>query len=108
MLGGGVSARLMQNLRGKRLHLRCLAESDRGAELQRGLQRAKHLTDSAVTELMTEVEPCARAVTDEGPPGELHGKQFARSLEDPRTIARRVEYAAFGLSPRITPLTCSG
>lgn len=108
MLGGGVfNARLMQNLREKNAFTYgaySSIEPDRWCgNFSAGCSVRNDVTDSAVAELMTEIvrmrdEP----VTDE----ELTlaknfmAGSFARSLEDPRTIARfALNTQLYGLSP---------
>ena len=108
MLGGGVfNARLMQNLREKNAFTYgaySSIESDRWCgSFSAGCSVRNSVTDSAVSELMLEIERMRdEPVTDE----ELTlaknfmAGSFARSLEDPRTIARfALNTKLFGLSP---------
>lgn len=108
MLGGGVfNARLMQNLREKHAFTYgaySSIEPDRWCgSFSAGCSVRNAVTDSAVTELMHEIE---RMVVEPVTPEELAlaksfmAGSFARSLEDPRTIARfALNTQLFGLSP---------
>ncbi len=96
ILGGGVfNARLMQNLREARAYTYGAysnVEADRWCgSFTAGCSVRNEVTDSAVTEIMSEIERIKDgAVTD----AELSlaksymAGSFGRSLEDPRTIAR--------------------
>lgn len=108
MLGGGVfNARLMQNLREKNAFTYgaySSIEPDRWCgSFSAGCSVRNAVTDSAVSEVMTEIERMRdEPVTEE----ELTlaknfmAGSFARSLEDPRTIARfALNTQLYGLSP---------
>ena len=96
ILGGGVfNARLMQNLREARAFTygaySSIEVDPYCGSFMAGCSVRNEVTDSAVTELMFEIEEiCNKPVTQE----ELTlaknymAGNFARSLEDPRTIAR--------------------
>lgn len=96
MLGGGVfNARLMQNLREKNAFTYgaySTIEPDRWCgSFNAGCSVRNAVTDSAVSELMHEIERMRdEPVTDEelALAKNYMAGSFARSLEDPRTIAR--------------------
>ena len=108
MLGGGVfNARLMQNLREKNAFTYgaySTIEPDRWCgSFSAGCSVRNAVTDSAVSELMHEIERMrAEPVTEEelALAKNFMAGSFARSLEDPRTIARfALNTQLYGLSP---------
>jgi predicted Zn-dependent peptidase len=106
ILGGGVfNARLMQNLRerhGFTYGAYSSVEADRYCgQFSGGCSVRNAVTDSAVTEMLTEIEMIREAPVR---PDELAlaksymAGSFARSLEDPRTVARfALNTALYGL-----------
>lgn len=108
MLGGGVfNARLMQSLREKHAFTYgaySSIEPDRWCgSFSAGCSVRNAVTDSAVAELMHEIERMVNEpVTEEelALAKSFMAGSFARSLEDPRTIARfALNTQLFGLSP---------
>ena len=109
MLGGGVfNARLMQNLREKNAFTYgaySSIEPDRWCgSFSAGCSVRNAVTDSAVSEIMTEIARMRdEPVTEEelALAKNFMAGSFARSLEDPRTIARfALNTQLFGLSPK--------
>ena len=108
MLGGGVfNARLMQNLREKNAFTYgaySSIEPDRWCgNFSAGCSVRNAVTDSAVAEVMSEIERIRdEPVTEEelALAKNFMAGSFARSLEDPRTIARfALNTQLYGLSP---------